>query len=117
MAFTTSSKYATLTPYMLMEFMYADQPTPEIYPVNTGPITVGFDKMVNGYLDNDIQIFNPTVSSITTNNTTNNNVVAIDGSNYVTLDSNLVIPFNDFDDNLTNTVNLPVVFPSNINVV
>lgn len=117
MAFTTSSKYATLTPYMLMEFMYADQPTPEIYPVNSGPITVGFDKMVNGYLDNDIQIFNPTVSSITTNNTTNNNVVAIDDSNYVTLDSNLVIPFNDFDDNLTNTVNLPVVFPSNINVV
>ena len=117
MAFTTSSKYATLTPYMLMEFMYADQPTPENYPVNSGPITVGFNKMTNGYLSDDIQIFNPLSDKQITNNTNENSVVAIDGSNYVTLDSNLVIPFNDFDDNLTDSINLPVSFPSNINVI
>jgi len=115
--FTTSSKYATLTPYMLMEYMYADQPTPEVYPVISGPVTVGFDKLVNGYMSNDLQIFNPLADESVTNNTTNNSVVKIDQSNYVTLDSNLIIPFNDFDSKLTNTVDLPVVFPSNINVV
>ena len=115
--FTTSSKYATLTPYMLLEYMYADQPTPETYPVNSGLVTVGFDKLVNGYISNDIQIFNPLVDSTVTNNTVNNSVVRIDQSNYVTLDSNLIIPFNDFDDKLTNTNDLPITFPSNINVV
>lgn len=117
MAFTTSSKYATLTPYMLMEFMYADTPTPETYPVNTGSTTVGYNKMVNGYLDNDIQIFNPLVDRNITNNTTENSVVKINQNNYVTLDSNLVIPFNDFDSKLTSTAELPIVFPSNLSVV
>jgi len=117
MAFTTSSKYATLTPYMLMEFRYADAPTPETYPVNTGTNTVGYQKIVNGYLENDIQVLNPTEDIDLTNNTNENSVIKIDGSNYVTLDSNLVIAFNDFDNNLTSTVDLPVIFPSNINVI
>lgn len=117
LTFTTSSKYATLTPYMLLEYMYADQPTPETYPVNSGTVTVGFDKLVNGYMSDDIQIFNPLVDLSVTNNTVNNNVVRIDQSNYVALDSDLIIPFNDFDDKLTNTNDLPINFPSNINVV
>lgn len=100
-----------------MEFMYADAPNPESYFVNSGPNTVGYDKLVNGYLGNSIQIFNPKEDESITNNTTENSVVKISDTNFVTLDSNLIIPFNDFDDKLTNTINLPVDFPSNIKAV
>ena len=33
-----------------MEYMYADQPNPESYPVNTGGTTVGFNKLVNNFI-------------------------------------------------------------------
>ena len=59
MSFSSTSKYVQLTPYLLMEYMYADQPQPESYFVNTGPITVGYQKLVNGYMSGDVQIFNP----------------------------------------------------------
>lgn len=117
MTFTTTSKYSVLTPYMLMEFMYADSPNPEQYHVNTGNPSVGYNKIVNGYIENDVQIFNPKINIELTNNTTENTVIKIDSNTYVTLDSNLIIPFNDFDDNLTKTINLPIVFQSNLNVV
>jgi hypothetical protein len=44
-------------------------------------------------------------------------VVRIGESSFVTLDSNLIVPFNDYSDELTNTVDLPIVFPSNLLVV
>jgi hypothetical protein len=100
-----------------MEYRYADSPNPEIYFTNSGPTTVGYDKLVNGFMENSIQILNPDVDSSITNNTLSNSVVKISESSYVTLDPNLPVPFNDFSDELTNTQNLPVVFPQNLPVV
>ena len=117
MAFTTTSKFVQITPYLLMEYMYADEPTPESYFVNTGTTTVGYEKLVNGYLNNNIQIFNPEVDYSITHNTADNSVVKISESSFVTLDSNLIIPFNDYSDELTNTSGLPITFPSNLFVV
>ena len=117
MAFSTSSKYVQITPYLLMEYMYADQPQPETYFVNTGPSTVGYDKLVNGFRSGDYQIFNPNNDYGITHNTTQDSVVRIAENSFITLDSNLIIPFNDYSDELTNTANLPVVFPSNLLVV
>lgn len=117
MAFTTTSKFVQITPYLLMEYMYADEPTPETYFVNNGPITVGYDKLVNGYMNNNIQVFNSESDYSVTHNTTENSVVRIGESSFVTLDSNLIIPFNDYSDDLTNTIDLPITFPSNIQVV
>jgi hypothetical protein len=115
--YSYTSKFFQVTSYLLMEYRYADSPTPEIHPTNTGSQTVGYDKMENGYTGT-IQIFNPVQDSSITNNTTKLSVVKISDSSYITLDPNLVnVPFNDFDDNLTNTNNLPVVFPNNIFVV
>ena len=54
MAFTTTSKYIQLTPWLLMEYMYADNPNPETYTVNE----VGYNRLVNGYMNNDIQAYN-----------------------------------------------------------
>ena len=117
MAYSTTSKFVQLTPYLLMEYMYADQPQPEDYFVNSGPTTVGYDKLINGYQDDAVQIFNPNNDYDLTHNTASNSVVQISTNSFVTLDSNLIIPFNDYSDKLTNTTDLPIVFPSNLLVV
>lgn len=117
MAFNYTSKFFQLTSYLLMEYRYADQPNPETYFTNTGSNTVGYDKLVNGFMSDSIQIFNPEADSSITNNTTETSVVKISETSYVTLDPNLIVPFNDFADELTNTTNLPVIFPSNLSVV
>lgn len=117
MAYSTTSKYVQLTPYLLMEYMYADQPQPEEYFVNSGPSTIGYDKLINGYQDNAVQIFNPNADYDLAHNSASNSVVQISTNSFVTLDSNLIIPFNDYSDQLTNTTNLPIVFPSNLLVI
>lgn len=117
MAFSTSSKFVQITPYLLMEYMYADQPQPETYFVNSGPSTVGYDKLINGFRSGAVQIFNPNNDYQITHNTTQNSVVKIAENSFVTLDSNLIIPFNDYSDELTNSINLPITFPSNLLVV
>ena len=117
MSYSTTSKYVQLTPYLLMEYMYADQPQPEEYFVNTGPNTVGYQKLINGYQDDAVQILNPTADYDTTHNTVNNSVVQIGTNSFVTLDSNLIIPFNDYSDKLTNTADLGITFPSNLSLI
>ena len=96
-----------------MEYRYADQPNPE----TRFTTDVGYDKLINGFISDSVQIFNPPADSSITNNTPNNSVVKISDSSYVSLDSNSIIPFNDFSEKLTNTVDLPIVFPSNLSVV
>jgi hypothetical protein len=117
MAYSTTSKFVQLTPYLLMEYMYADQPQPEEHFVNSGPTTIGYDKLINGYQSDAVQIFNPNGDYDLTHNTASNSVVQISTNSFVTLDSNLIIPFNDYSDQLTNTDDLPIVFPSNLLVV
>ncbi len=106
--------------------MYADQPDPETYPVNTGSTTVGFNKMVNGYITAIVnnaaivptnQIYNLNENYETTHNTAENSVVQIATNSFVTLDPGLIIPFNDFSDELTPTDQLQINFPANIQVV
>lgn len=113
MAFSYTSKFVQITPYLLMEYRYADQPNPETRFTSD----VGFDKLINGFMGDSVQIFNPSADSAITNNTNDNSVVKISDTSYISLDSNSIIAFNDFSDKLTNTVDLPVVFPSNLSVV
>ena len=124
MTFSTTSKFVQLSPYLVMEYRYADQPNPETYFVNTGSPTVGYNKLVNGVLEdsngqpsNDIQIFNLDENASVTQNTSNNSVVQVNQNSFVTLNPNLVVPYNDFNSDLTSTVDLPITFPSNITVI
>jgi hypothetical protein len=124
MSFSTTSKFVQLSPYLVMEYRYADQPNPETYFVNTGSPAVGFDKLINGVLldsvgqpSDSVQIFNQDQNSSVTNNTRSNSVVQTTQNTFITLDPNLVLPYNDFNTSLTATANLPIVFPSNISVV
>ena len=106
--------------------MYADQPNPETYPVNTGTVTVGFNKMVNQYITAIVnnstivptnQIYNLDKDYPVTHNTGADSVVQISTNSFVTLDPGLIIPFNDFTDKLTPTNELQITFPGNIEVV
>jgi len=122
--YTTTSKYVQLTPYMVMEYMYADQPNPETYNTNTGSTTVGYDKLINGLVqsiggtaDNGVQNFNPTQDYSVTKNTALNNVVRVSDNSFIPLDPNYIIPYNDFNSKLTSTANLPVNFSSNFGIV
>jgi hypothetical protein len=124
MAFTTTSKYVQLSPYLVMEYMYASPPNPEEYFVNVGSPTVGYNRLVNGILkdsdgqvSNDAQIFNLDENASITQNTSNNSVVQTNLTTFVTLNPNLIVPYNDFKSELTDTANLPISFSSNLNVV
>ena len=121
--YTTTSKYVQLTPYMVMEYMYADQPDPETYFVNTGNPTVSYDKLINGIIkgpggtaSNDAQIFNQAQNYSVTQNTTLNSVVKVSDNSYITLNANYIIPYNDFNPDLTSSANLPVTFSSNFSI-
>ena len=121
--YTTSSKYVQLTPYMVMEYMYADQPDPETYFVNTGNPTVSYDKLINGIIkgpggtaSNDAQIFNQSQNYSITQNTALNSVVKVSDNSYITLNPNYIIPYNDFNPDLTSSADLPVTFSSNFSI-
>lgn len=107
-----------------MEYMYADQPNPETYNVNTGSTTVSYDKLINGMVqsiggtaDNGVQIFNQSQNYSLTKNTTLNNVVRVSDNSFIPLNPNYIIPYNDFNPNLTSTADLPVDFSSNFAIV
>ncbi len=123
MAYTTTSKYVQLTPYLVLEYMYADQPNPETYFVNAGNPAVGFNKLINGILEykgsplNDVQIYNQDQNYSVTQNTSLNSVVRVSENSFIPLNPNLIVPYNDFNPKLTPTADLAITFPSNISVV
>ena len=116
MAYTSTQRFVKITDYLLLEYNYTTAPTPEIYYVNTGFPAVGFEKIVNGYFDNTVQILNNPASESTTNNVRDLSVVQVDKNRFVTLDKDYLVPYLDTDPKLTSVSNLPVVFPSNIGV-
>jgi len=125
MAYTTTSKYIQLTPYLVLEYMYASQPNPQTYNTNNGGgnPTVGFNKLINGILEykgsptNEVQIYNLDQNYVTTQNTALNNVVKTSENSFIPLNPNLIVPYNDFNPKLTPTANLEISFPTNISVV
>ena len=116
MAYTSTERFIKFSSYLLMEYDYTTAPSPEIYYVNTGTPAIGFEKIVNGYFDNSVQILNnPSAESIT-GNVRDLSVVQIDKNRFVTLDKDYLVPYLDTDPKLTPVNNLPVSFPSNIGV-
>lgn len=116
MAYTSTQRFVKITDYLLLEYNYTTAPTPEVYFVNTGFPAVGFEKIVNGYFNNTVQILNNPSSQATTNNVRDLSVVQVDKNRFVTLDKDFLVPYLDTDPKLTSVSNLPVVFPANIGV-
>ncbi len=116
MAYTSTERFIKFGSYLLMEYDYTTAPTPELYYVNTGNPAIGFEKIVNGYFNNSVQILNNPSAESTTGNVRDLSVVQIDKNRFVTLDQDYLVPYLDTDSKLTSVNNLPVVFPSNIGV-
>ena len=116
MAYTSTERFIKFGSYLLMEYDYTTAPTPELYYVNTGNPAIGFEKIVNGYFNNSVQILNNPSAEATTGNVRDLSVVQIDKNRFVTLDKDYLVPYLDTDPKLTSVNNLPVVFPSNIGV-
>jgi hypothetical protein len=114
--YTSTQRFVKLTDYLLLEYNYTSSPTPEQYFVNTGFPAVGFEKIVNGYFDNSVQILNKPVDEAITHNVRDLSVVQTEKNRFVTLDTDYLVPYLNFDPKLTPVANLPVVFPSNIGV-
>lgn len=114
--YTSTQRFVQLTDYLLLEYEYTSQPTPEEYYVNTGFPAVGFEKIVNGYFNGTVQILNKPVDEAITSNVRDLSVVQVENNRFVTLDTDYLVPYLNFDPKLTPIVDLPVVFPSNIGV-
>lgn len=116
MSYTSTQRFVKLTEYLLLEYNYTTAPTPEQYFVNTGTPAIGFEKIVNGYFNGEVQILNNPASQSTTNNVRELSVVQTGKNKFVTLDNDYLVPYLDTDPKLTSVPNLPVIFSSNIGV-
>jgi hypothetical protein len=116
MSYTSTQRFVKLTEYLLLEYNYTTAPTPEQYFVNTGNPAIGFEKIVNGYFNGEVQILNDPAAQSTTNNVRELSVVQTGKNKFVTLDNDYLVPYLDTDPKLTPVSSLPVVFPSNIGV-
>jgi len=114
-AYTTTSKFINLSPYILMEYMYGVSPSPEKYPVLYGSTVVGFEKINNGYF-NELQILNRSQDVDVTGNVRDRSAVCIGSNQYVLTDVDRLVQYLDHDQKFTSTGNLAINFPSNIDV-
>ena len=115
-SYTSTQRFLKVSDYLLLEYNYTSAPNPESYYVNTGLPTVGYEKIVNGYFDNSVQILNNPTSKELTGNVRDFSVVQVNKNQFVDLSGSYLIPYLDTDPKLTPVSNLPVVFPSNIDV-
>ena len=95
--YTSTQRFVKLTDYLLLEYNYTTAPTPEQYFVNTGFPAVGFEKIVNGYFDNAVQILNKPVDEAITHNVRDLSVVQTEKNRFVTLDTDYLVPYLNFD--------------------
>ena len=117
---STSSKYIQLSSSVLMEYVYSDQSQVNV-PGNQFRISTAVApiwKMSNQYTKID-QILNSDYSENIINgspqgtgNVRNRSFAQIETYKSALLDINKVVPFNDYDSNLTPSAQLPISFSS-----
>jgi hypothetical protein len=108
---TGNSRFVQLTDFILLEYIYTSLALPE--EINTS--VAGFNKIENGYFDNN-QILNKNNAVDKTGNVLDRSVVQIDGTRFAHLDPERVTQYLDTDPMLTNVIDLPIVFTPNIEV-
>ena len=113
MAYTYTKSYVQLAPYLLMEYGYAAVPNPETHTTSE----VGFYRMYNGHYGDQIEVFNNNTSVDVTYNVLDRSCVNIGQERFVSLDIDLIVPYNDFDPLLTPTNSLPLSFASPDSIV
>jgi hypothetical protein len=106
-----SSKFIQINPQILLEYIYTDSVNPDVYESDEYGIEILTNKYnnVNYLYSNDSTGFN---------NVRDTSVTSINAANtkYVLLNKDLPISYNDYDDNLTSTVDLIPEFIPEISI-
>ena len=108
-----SSKFIQLSEGILVEYVYTNQADPTVFNTGAYPIEIMRDAYTGGSY-----MFNTDTVAATMGNYRDISAVPInaDKSRYVYLDTSVGTPYNDFDPNLTPSVNLLQVFSPNVNI-
>lgn len=108
-----SSRFLQISPEILLEYTYTDQANPSTFNTATYPIEIMRDGHTSG-----TYMFNADSVVSTMGNARDISAAAIDSgkTQYAYLNTDVGVPYNDFDPQLTNTVNLPQVFSPNLNI-
>lgn len=108
-----SSRYVQLSADILVEYIYTDQANPATFNTATYPIEIMRDGHTGGsYLWNGANV------SSTMGNYRDRTAAAInaDKTNWVSLNSSFGVPYNDYDPELTPTVQLPQSFSPELDI-
>lgn len=108
-----SSKFIQLSEGILVEYVYTDQANPTVFNTAAFPIEILRDGYTGGSY-----MFNTDSVAATMGNYRDISAVPINSAKtrYVYLDTSVGTPYNDFDPNLTPSVNLLQTFSPNINI-
>ena len=108
-----SSRFLQISPEILLEYTYTDQANPSTFNTATYPIEIMRDGHTSG-----TYMFNADSVVSTMGNARDISAAAIDSgkTQYAYLNTDVGVPYNDFDPQLTNTVNLPQAFSPNLNI-
>jgi len=108
-----SSRFIQISEGILIEYIYTDQAAPTTYNTGTYPIEL----MRDAYTDGTFFFNTDAVSAIMGNYRDFSAVpVNINKTQYVYLDTSIGVPYNDYDPELTDSVNLLQTFAPNLNV-
>lgn len=108
-----SSRFLQISPEILLEYTYTDQANPTVFNTSSYPIEIMRDDHTRGtYLFNSDSVIN------TMGNARDISAAAIDSNKtqYAYLNTDVGVPYNDFDPKLTNTPNLPQTFSPNLDI-
>jgi len=108
-----SSRFIQLSSQILVEYIYTDQANPTEFNTGTFPIEIMRDAYTGGSY-----FFNSDTVATTMGNERDISVAAINANKtkYANLNVDVGVPYNDYDSNLTDTVNLPQVFLPNLDI-
>ena len=113
-----SSKFVQLHQQVLCEYQYADQADPETHETDDNvsddwPIEL----MQNGYTNTKF-LFNPDSKKLLSGNVRDRSVVPLDTqrNRWAFLDIDIPLVYNDYDNNLTNTVDLEQDFTPDLEI-
>ena len=108
-----SSRFIQISEQILIEYIYTDQAAPTTYDTTNYPIELMRDDHTSG-----TYFFNTDSVSATMGNYRDISAVAINANKtqYVSLDTSIGVPYNDFDPLLTDSANLLQVFNPQLDV-
>jgi hypothetical protein len=108
-----SSRFLQISPEILLEYTYTDQANPSTFNTSAYPIEI----MRDGHADGTY-MFNADSVISTMGNARDISAAAIDSrkTQYAYLNTDVGVPYNDFDPKLTDTINLPQTFLPNLDV-